>query len=281
MKKIISIILCLIILVISLTSCGAPKIEEISTRLSELIEASYGVNVYLFGEGHATYERVYDPKASMQYYEAEGGQRYYYYYIEDAELGTILAYRTKAYGDDYEYLLVKESADDTKTVTFEGDGKYYYAIEYTPIEHEFYYDNTIPEDYDVVVIGEKYGSVDAIKEYAETVYSADYLAEVYETLFTGVMASDDIETGLLTARYIEYETEDGKTWFMKSNKYEPIAKEKRVYDVSTAKILRGSSAERVRVEMDTYLESAPNEILPVTVNLVKQDGQWFLDSGTY
>ena len=71
MKKILSIFLCLVILSLTLASCGTPDIEEIRGRMEELIEASYGVNVLLFGEGPATYERVYDPKASMQYYEAE------------------------------------------------------------------------------------------------------------------------------------------------------------------------------------------------------------------
>ena len=270
-------------LALCLVSCQkAPTVEEISDRLGELLEASYGVNVYLFGEGHETYERIYDPKASMKYHEAEGGQRYYYYYIEDEEIGTVLAYRTKAYGDDYEYLQVIDAAEPPANSVYQGEGsKFYCPIEYTPKEYEFYYDDTLPEDYDVVVIGEKYASVDAIKEYAETVYSAEYLAELYEALFTGAMVSDDLNTGLLTARYIEYETEDGKTWFMKSNNFEPLMSEQRIYDVSSAKILRGSTETRVRVEMNTYFESTPDDILPVTVNLVKQDGEWFLDSGTY
>lgn len=282
MKRILAVFLCLIMLLASLVSCsGAPDIEELRGRIEELIEASYGVNVLLFGEGPATYERVYDPKASMKYYEAEGGQRYYYYYIEDAELGTVLAYRTKAYGDDYEYLLVKDEADSAKKSVYEGEGKYYYSIEYTPVEREFYYDESFPEGYDVVVIGEKYGSVDAIKEYAATVYSADYLKSLYDVLFTGVMISEDISSGLLVARYIEFESESGQVWFMQSNNIEPLSTEKRIFDVDTARILRGSNATRVRVEMESYLESKPTERLAVTVILVKENGEWFLDSGTY
>jgi len=281
MKKILSIFLCLVILSLTLASCGTPDIEEIRGRMEELIEASYGVNVLLFGEGPATYERVYDPKASMQYYEAEGGQRYYYYYIDDAELGKILAYRTKAYGDDYEYLLVKETPNASNKSVYESDGKYYYSIEYTPTEREFYYDETFPKDYDVVVVGEKYSSIEAIKQYAETVYSAEYLASLYETLFTGVMVSEDTSSGLLMARYIEFESESGQVWFMKSNDYKPLSTEKRIFDTETAKILRGSNASRVRVEMESYLESTPNEKVKVTLTLVKQDGEWFLDSGTY
>ena len=265
----------------TLVSCGTPDIEEIRTRMEELIETSYGVNVLLFGEGPATYERVYDPKASMKYYEADGGQRYYYYYIDDADVGKILAYRTKAYGDDYEYLLVKNEADTTKSSVYQGDGKYYYDVEYTPVEREFYYDDTFPADYDVVVIGEEYSSIEAIKAYAATVYSADYLNSLYEMLFTGVMISDDLSSGLLSARYIEFESESGQVWFMKSNKIEALISEKRIFDYSTAKVLRGSNSTRIRVEMETYLEGNPDGKEKVTVALVKQDGEWFLDSGTY
>ncbi len=266
----------------SLCSCGAPDIEEIRGRMSELIEASYGVNVLLFGEGPATYERVYDPKASMQYVVSDDGQRYYYYYIDDAEYGKILAYRTKAYGDDYSYLQIIDAAEPPENSVYQGEGSSFYCpIEYTPVEREFYYDNTFPADYDVVVIGEKYSSVNAIKEYAATVYSEDYLNSLYETLFTGVMVSDDTESGLLTARYVEFENENGQVWFMKSNKFEPLSTEKRIFDISTAKIVRGSNSTRVRVEMESYLESKPDEKQKVTVTLVKQDGEWFLDSGTY
>ena len=217
----------------------------------------------------------------MEYYEAEGGQRYYYYYIEDEALGSVLAYRTKSYGDDYNYLLVSDKADASKTSVYEADGKFYYSIEYTPVEYEFYYDDTMPSDYDVVVVGEKYSSVDVIKKYAETVYSAEYLSLIYETLFDGVMVSDDVENGILTARYLEYETESGEMWFMKSNTQEPLIKEKRIFDVSTAEILRGSKSDRVRVELDSYLESSPQKIERVILTLVKQDDVWMLDSGTY
>lgn len=269
-------------LLTALCSCGTPDIEEIRARMEELIDASYGVNVLLFGEGPETYERVYDPKASMKYFESENGQRYYYYYIDDAEYGKILAYRTKSYGDDYEYLQIIDAAEPPKNSVYKGEGSSYYCpIEYTPKELEFYYDETFPEDYDVVVIGEEYSSIDSIKEYAATVYSADYLNSLYDVLFTGVMISDDVSSGLLTARYIEYESEGGQVWFMKSNKIEPVSTEKRIFVTSTAKILRGSNATRVRVEMDTYLESKPEQIEKVTISLVKQDGEWFLDSGTY
>ena len=265
----------------TLTSCAGPKIEDVEERLATLIEASYGVNELLFGKGPETYERIYDPKASMEYYTAPGGQRYYYFYIEDESEGTILAYRTKSYGDDYSYLSVSDKEISGKDAVYSDGEKYYYNTEYVFKEAEFYYDDSFPADYDVVLIDSEIKSVEGIKEYAETVYSRDYLAAIYETLFTGVMISDDTETGLLTARYIEYEDAAGIRWFMKSNIYKAPMSEQRIFDLSTAKIARGSNSQRVRVEIETYLESRPQERLSVMVNLVKQDGEWYLDNGTY
>ena len=57
--------------------------------------------------------------------------------------------------------------------------------------------------------------------------------------------------------------------------------EQRIFDLSTAKIIRGSNSQRLRVEIETYLGSKPDERLSVIVNLVKQDGEWYLDNGTY
>jgi hypothetical protein len=46
-------------------------------------------------------------------------------------------------------------------------------------------------------------------------------------------------------------------------------------------MLRGSSSDLLRLEIESYLESEPDARLAVEVILVKQDGEWFLDSPTY
>ena len=280
MKKIISIFLCLIILTGVLTSCGAPKMEDISDRLAELIEKSYEANDLLFGDGPECYERIYDPKANMKYQEAENGLRYYYFYIEDAELGTILAYRTKAYGNEYTYLSVCDAEKEGAKAVYSDGESYYYEIDYTYVEPEVYYD-VFPEDYDIIRLDEDIKSITDIKTVLEEVYSTEYLTSMYETLFTGTMVSDDANSGLQKARYIEYEDDEGQIWFMKSNTYTALITEKRIFDLSTAKIARGSTKERVRVEVESYLESKPDERLTVIINLALQDGEWYLDNGTY
>ena len=287
MKKIVCLILCLVMAMAVFTSCSRkPDIEDIRGRLEELIDASYEINEILFGEGPATYERVYDPKSSLKFYEdKETKERYYYFYIEDEEVGNILAYRKKAYGDDFSYLLVTDKADAAEAeklvYTDTEEGLYYFSIEYEEKQAEFYYDQNLPEDYDVVRLDEKYLNIDKIKEAAEKVYSKSYLDSIYESLFTGVLISDDTANGLLSARYIEYEDTNGVIWFMKSNTYEPLVSEKRIFDVSTATIARGSKAKRVRVEMESYLEGKPDEKTTVTIILALENGKWFLDNGTY
>ena len=52
MKKFISLFLAVLLLMLSVTSCGRkPKMEEIKPRMIELIEASYEINDIFFGEG--------------------------------------------------------------------------------------------------------------------------------------------------------------------------------------------------------------------------------------
>ena len=102
MKKLISLIIVISMIAIALTSCGAPDYEEIEDRLKYLIEESYAVNEIIFGDGLDTYERVYEPEISL--YRGEQ-KNYYYYELDDAELGSIIAYRgTTDYKEDYKLL---------------------------------------------------------------------------------------------------------------------------------------------------------------------------------
>ncbi|MBE6662529.1 MAG: hypothetical protein E7606_04525 [Ruminococcaceae bacterium] len=56
--KIIALLLALLlVLPLTLTSCGAPELEEVKDRFVELIEASYAINDIFFGAGLETYAR--------------------------------------------------------------------------------------------------------------------------------------------------------------------------------------------------------------------------------
>jgi hypothetical protein len=56
--------------------------------------------------------------------------------------------------------------------------------------------------------------------------------------------------------------------------------EKRIYNYDSMEIVRPSKANRITVEIDSYLEGS-EEHLTVRLSLVKQDGEWYLDSPTY
>lgn len=133
MKKLIALILTLLMLTASLTSCGKPpEFSEIEGRLAELIEASYEINELFFGEGLPTYERVSDPKNDMQVLrENNGGRVTYYYELSDEGLGRVIAYRVTNLTYSFAQVL---SAPDTSREAIWSDtekGLYAYAVDYT------------------------------------------------------------------------------------------------------------------------------------------------------
>ena len=352
MKKIFVSIICILMLLTSLTSCSRPpEFAEIEERLGELIEASYGVNDILFGDGLAVYEKAYEHEFLI-HRDEESDRVYYYYVINDDELGTIYAYRyteylyfirseertegkecvyvdadgayyyeieydvgdkdktvssyedkssgekyyfykitDETYGTVYEYreqsmrYLLRSSGElSDKTALYKDSekGYYYYPIDYKEPTYEFYYDDDDPEGYSYVRFDNELTSIEQIKEYAETVYSKQYLEGVYEMLFTGAVVSEDSGKGSLGARYYVYYDEDGQGWLLQSDEYTSLIKGKRIYDLSTAKIVKPGNAEFVNIEIESYLDSEPDNRVTVKLSMVKQDdGKWYLDSATY
>lgn len=269
-----------------------PKYEEVEERFKELIEASYDINTVLFGTGLPVDERIYDPRSNQKVYEltGEGGEKshVYYYYIDDDDYGKVLWYSRFIDKKRVEsYLQVLTTEDTSRELRYfdEEKGWYYYDTDYTPPEVKRYYTISDPDDYDYVSDSSSYHSIEQIKAAAEQVYSMDYLESIYETLFTGADNSDEnVNLDVLSARYIEYlptESASSAAYLMQSNKYPPLVTEKRIFDFSTAKVVRPGSKNLVNIEVETYLESSPENRLTVRVTMVKQDGVWYLDSGTY
>ncbi|MBQ2308939.1 MAG: hypothetical protein II373_05100, partial [Clostridia bacterium] len=82
--------------------------------------------------------------------------------------------------------------------------------------------------------------------------------------------------------YYNYEDEDGRVWLMESDGYESFIKEKRIFDLSTAKVVRPGNKKFANVRIESYTESDPSRRTTVTLSLIKQDdGKWYLDSATY
>ena len=92
-------------------------------------------------------------------------------------------------------------------------------------------------------------------------------------------AADDLDG--FSAKYIEFFDDDGNVSLMQSNKYAPLISETRVYDLSTAKIVKPSNSKYVNITVDSYLPSNPESVVNVRISMTLQDGVWMLDSATY
>ncbi len=302
MKRIITSILAICLLALTAlgaVSCGRPpKYAEIEARFIELVEASYEINKIIFGEGLPTDARIYDPWQNMKTYErkdengnvltnASGKPLYgYYSFFTDEVYGDMLVYRDGATAPTV-YLEVDEGLrfGEKRVYLSEQSGLSFYESDYAPPENIRYYSESDPDNYDYVAQSSAYQSIEQIKMAAEQIYSLDYLNDsVYEWLFTGVVSADE-KSNLegLSARYIEYSNSDEGTavTLMKSNTYGAIVTETRKFDFSTAKVVKPGSKKLVNIEVETYLESAPEQRVTVKVTMVKVDGVWYLDSGTY
>ena len=116
-----------------------------------------------------------------------------------------------------------------------------------------------------------YVSVVSIREMLEAVYSTEFLATYYTTLFDGFMTGGTV----FPARY--YETGN---WLYQSVDIEPLVTWQRIYDYSTMRVIKPSSADYVTVEIDTHLEG-DDTVLPVQISIVYERGGWYLDAPTY
>ena len=258
MKKFISLFLVAILLTLSVTSCGAgvPDVEEIKPRLTELIEASYEINDIFFGDGldrvdyEAEYQKIIDSYADA---------------LSAAEKQLADAKEAVAKAANEEEKLaaeqkVKEAEKEVQKNT------------YMFTKEEFLAQYDTDKTY-APIVSDKYVTVNDIKDAAEKVYSSSYLMSIYETMFVGY-----IEQGvndIIYARY--YDSPDGLKMLKESDVW---ITEKRIYDYDSMEIVRPSKANRITVEIDSYLEGS-EEHLTVRLSLVKQDGEWYLDSPTY
>ena len=130
MKKLFAAALCAVMILLSLTSCSrAPEFSKIEGRLTELIEASYGVNEILFGKGLEVYPRVYEE--DIQTYRADG-KLYHYYKLTDEKLGEIYVYQVTEQRFFVSDTVEREGED---SVYRDKDGVYYYEIEYEPTDN--------------------------------------------------------------------------------------------------------------------------------------------------
>ena len=126
-------------------------------------------------------------------------------------------------------------------------------------------------DYEYVSDKSPYISVAAMQDMLESVYSEEFLESYYGAMFDGFISGDTV----VRARY--YETND---WLYQSVDMEPLVTWQRIYDYSTMRVIKPSSADYVTVEIDTHLEG-DDTVLPVQISIVYERGEWYLDAPTY
>ena len=307
--RIVALAAAVVILISSvfiIRGCSAPpKYEEAKDRFVALIAESRAVNDVLFGEGLPTYERIYDPKDTTkayptgEFYEWNGKQieKNIWYYQTLDPTHTVYAFRSSTV-EKYAYVYVskKEMGESELSALFPvienavlPDGKAFYTelyrsadgknisylVPYAEEEYKFYYTSGDDTLYDYVTEDSKYRTVDEIKALAETVYSKNYLTSLYGSLFDGIVSDETI----LNPKFKEVGDSMSLTQL---NTYKPLFSEERVYLFDTARIIKwGSKKDFVRIEIQSYLPSAPDKITTDELQLVLQDGQWYLDCPSY
>ena len=284
MKKLLTLILCLCLLIPATVSCSRPpEYSEIEERFKELVEASREINRLFFGEGLPTYERVYDPRSTTDVFkDEEKNKNYYFYELQDPKLGRVVAFRS-SYLDAFAYVQVLTEIDHSRELYYKhptAKAYCYLLTDYVEPSYDFFYNENDPSDYDYVRYDQEIQSINQIKTMAEQVYSAEYLEGIYESMFVGTVGATDSVVGL-SARYMEYMDEEGVTCLMESNTFKPLISETRLFDFSTAEIVRPANKKFVTIEIDSYLESNPQSIQRIRLSMVLQDGVWMLDSATY
>ncbi len=169
-----------------------------------------------------------------------------------------------------------EGAKELNTV-FYGAGLPVYAADsdYAEFTH-MYFNFPYAGSYESVMENTKFLSVDAIKQRAALIYSRAYCEEVlYPMAFDGHAISDSMGGMALShAKFYEDESWIYRTVLEDTNYLEGM----RVFDYSTMKVVRPSNKKACIVEIRTWLEDTPNVVRTIQLRLVKQNGEWYLDS---
>ncbi len=172
-----------------------------------------------------------------------------------------------------------ESSHEVNAV-FYGVGMPVYHADsaYAELNH-IYYDFSQSTSYEYVMIAHaKFPSENLAMEAAGKVYGKDYVEDVLSvSAFTGYAVEDSIGGSIIArARYIE---SNGS--FCQSTEEENIHyTAMRIYDFSTMQTHSLGRSNACTVTIDSHLEDTPDQIETIELYLVKQDGEWFLDSFT-
>lgn len=166
--------------------------------------------------------------------------------------------------------LIEESKD--LNVIFFGIGLPVYRRNSDLANRQMIYYNDSVSGYNRVVLeNSKYLNVEDMKEAAEKIFSNEYLSELYESAFDGIMISD-------TNAYVRFY--DNTEWLYQNINAGEFSLYERIYDYSTMEIVKPSNSKYVTVSIESYTLSDPTR-KTVNLSFVYENGNWFLDSPTY
>ncbi len=131
--------------------------------------------------------------------------------------------------------------------------------------------------YEMVSEYAKFLTTDSVLEAAGMIYSTEYLSDELSTYaFTGYAQNDSIGGAIYSyARYLEDDE-----WFYQSVADKPFYTAMRIYDYSTMVVEPNSRRDACYVSMDSWLEDDPDRVTVITLRLVSEDGEWYLDQFT-
>lgn len=170
--------------------------------------------------------------------------------------------------DDIVALL--ESAYEINNAVF-GEGLPVHAIGSEYAEQYGLYKDTDYANYQYVRDDAPYRTVSEIRDALLAVYSTDYVDSLSGVLFDGFVMGSRVEVAQL------YE-QNG--YLMQRTDYEPLFQGRRVYDYSSMRIVKPSTATRLTVEIDSRAEGE-DTLSKDKITLVLEDGVWRLDAPTF
>jgi len=134
-----------------------------------------------------------------------------------------------------------------------------------------YYNDNVSGYNKVLLDNSEYLSIDDIKAAADKIFSDEYLSELYESAFDGIMISD-------TNAYVRFY--DNTEWLYQNIDAGEFSLSERIYDYSTMEIVKPSNSKYVTVSIESYTLKDPKR-RTVDLTFVYENGDWFLDSPTY
>ena len=165
--------------------------------------------------------------------------------------------------------LIEESKE--LNVLFFGNGLPVYRRDEALTERKMVYAGNDLPGYEQVMENTDFLSVEEMKAAAEAIYSEDYISDIYEGAFDGIM------TGNASA-YVRFY--DNGEWLYQNMNKGAFTLNERIYDYSTMKIIDPSTTDYINVSLESYsLADGIRRI--VYLSFVYENGNWYLDSPTY